>query len=158
MNYWRNMLPTVLIKKELSRDPSPLYNHVGNWHFRTQGMSIGLLVTQSCPTLSDPMVCSPPGSSVHGIFQARVLEWIAISFSRGSSRPRDWTRISCTVGTFFTDWVTRKPSVGLLPHRKEKKKRERERGRTVSSPSLRSTTFPQGSLLAEFNLSPVSKN
>ena len=46
-------------------------------------------VTQSCPTLCDPMDCSLPGSSIHGIFQARVLEWVAISFSRGSSRPRD---------------------------------------------------------------------
>ena len=46
-------------------------------------------VAQSCPTLRDPMDCSPPGSSVHGIFQARILEWVAISFSRGSSRSRD---------------------------------------------------------------------
>ena len=42
-------------------------------------------VAQSCPTLCDPMDCSPPGSSIHGIFQARVLEWVAISFSKGSS-------------------------------------------------------------------------
>ena len=42
-------------------------------------------VTQSCPTLCDPVDCSPPGSSVHGILQARILEWVAISFSRGSS-------------------------------------------------------------------------
>ena len=47
------------------------------------------LVAHSCPTLCDPMDCSPPGSSVHGISQARILEWVAISFSRGSSRPRD---------------------------------------------------------------------
>ena len=46
-------------------------------------------VAQSCPTLCDPMDCSLSGSSVHGIFQARVLEWIAISFSRGSSQPRN---------------------------------------------------------------------
>ena len=46
-------------------------------------------VTQSCPTLCDPMDCSPPGSSVHGILQGRILEWGAISFSKGSSRPRD---------------------------------------------------------------------
>ena len=52
-------------------------------------------VAQSCLTLCNPMDCSPPGSSVHGIFQARTLEWVAISFSRRSSRPRDWTRISC---------------------------------------------------------------
>ena len=46
-------------------------------------------IAQSCPTLCDPMAYSLPGSSVHGIFQARVLEWVAISFSRRSSRPRD---------------------------------------------------------------------
>ena len=54
-------------------------------------------VAQSCPTLCDPMDCSPPHFSVHGIFQARVLEWVAISFSRGSSRPRDQTQVSCIV-------------------------------------------------------------
>ena len=48
------------------------------------------LVTKSCPTLGDPKDCSPPGSSVHGISQARILEWVAIPSSRGSSRPRDW--------------------------------------------------------------------
>ena len=55
-------------------------------------------VAQLCLTLSDPMDCGLPGSSVHGIFQARVLEWVAISFSRGSSWPRDWTQVSCIVG------------------------------------------------------------
>ena len=52
-------------------------------------------VTQSCLTLCDPMDCSPPGSSDHGILQARILEWVAISYSRGSSWPRDWTWVSC---------------------------------------------------------------
>ena len=51
-------------------------------------------VAQSCPTLCDPTDCSPPGSSVHGIFRAGILEWVAISFSRGSSRPRDRTCVS----------------------------------------------------------------
>ena len=64
-------------------------------------------VAQSCPTLCDPMDCSLPGSSVHGIFQAKVLEWIAISSSRGSSRPRDQTQISHIVGRRFTIWATR---------------------------------------------------
>ena len=59
-------------------------------------------VVQSCPTLCDPMDCSLPRSSVHGIFQARVLEWVAISFSRGSSRPRDQTWVSHIVGRCFT--------------------------------------------------------
>ena len=64
-------------------------------------------VTHSCPTLCDPMGCSLPGSSVHGIFQATVLEWIAISFSRGSSQPRVRTRVSRTVDRRFTVWATR---------------------------------------------------
>ena len=64
-------------------------------------------VAQSCPTLCDPMDCSPPNSSVHGVFQARTLEWVAISFSRGSSRPRDWTRVSRIAGRHFTIWATR---------------------------------------------------
>ena len=66
-----------------------------------------LLVAQSYPTLCDPMDCSQPGSSVQGIFQARILEGFAISFSRGSSWRRDWTWVSCTAGRFFTYWVTR---------------------------------------------------
>ena len=64
-------------------------------------------VAQSCLTLCDRMDCSLPGSSVHGIFQATVLEWIAISFSRGSSQPRDWTRVSGIVDRRFTIWATR---------------------------------------------------
>ena len=59
-------------------------------------------VAQSCLTLCDSMDCSLSGSSVHGIFQVRVLEWIAISFSRGSSRPRNRTQVSRIVGRRFT--------------------------------------------------------
>ena len=70
-------------------------------------------VAQSCPTLHDPMDCSPPGSSVHGIFQARVLEWDAISFSRESSQPRDRTRVSRTAGRCFTVWATREAQLIL---------------------------------------------
>ena len=64
-------------------------------------------VTQSCPTLCNPMDCSPPGSSIHGIFQARILEWVAIFFSRRSSPPRDSTQVSRIVGRHFTVWATR---------------------------------------------------
>ena len=60
---------------------------------------------QSCPTLCDPTDCSSPGSSVHGILQARILEWVAIPFSRGSSQPRDQTQASCIAGRFFIVWV-----------------------------------------------------
>ena len=60
------------------------------------------LVSQSCLTLCNPMDCSLPGSSVHGIFQAIVLEWIAISFSKESSRPRDQTQVSHIIDRHFT--------------------------------------------------------
>ena len=73
-------------------------------HFLLQCMKVKSEseVAQSCPTLSDPMDCSLPGSSAHGIFQAIVLEWIAISFSRGSSQPRARTQVSCIVDRRFT--------------------------------------------------------
>ena len=58
-------------------------------------------VAQSCPTLCDPVDCSLPGSSIHGILQARILEWVAISFSRGSSQPRDRTQVSHIAGRRF---------------------------------------------------------
>ena len=58
-------------------------------------------VAQPCPTLCDPRDCSLQGSTVHGIFQARVLEWVAITFSRGSSWPRDRTQVSCIAGRHF---------------------------------------------------------
>ena len=61
-----------------------------------------VLVTQLCPTLCDPLDCSPPGSSIHGIFWARMLEWVAIAFSRGSSQHKDQTLVSCIAGRFFT--------------------------------------------------------
>ena len=64
-------------------------------------------VTQSCPILCDTMDCSLPGFSVHGIFQARVLVWVAISFSRVSSQPRDQTRVSHIAGIHFTLGATR---------------------------------------------------
>ena len=64
-------------------------------------------VAQSCPTLCDPVDCSLPGFSVYGILQARILEWVTISFSRGSSRPRDRTRVSRIGGRRFNLWATR---------------------------------------------------
>ena len=109
-----------------------VYSHVSSWHCHTLKLlpikylvlshfidmpilSVKLntsfcppmcLVTQSCPTLCKPMNCSPPGSSVHGILQARILEWDAFSFSKGSSWPRDLTQVSCTAGRFFIVWAT----------------------------------------------------
>ena len=57
---------------------------------------VNVLVAQSCQTLCDPLDCSPPGSSVHGVLQARILEWVAVPFSR------DQTQVSCIAGRFFT--------------------------------------------------------
>ena len=130
--------------------------------------SVKALVTQLCPTLCESVDCNPPGSSVHGILQARILEWgatafsrgsspprygvfnlerwkwkslccvltlcdpmdytvhgilqarilewVTIPFSRGSSQPRNWTKASCIAGRFFTSWATREniPCIGCL--------------------------------------------
>ena len=64
-------------------------------------------VAQSCLTLCNPMDCSPLGSSIHGIFQATILEWVVIFFSSRSSQPRDQTQVSCIAGRLFTLWATR---------------------------------------------------
>ena len=69
---------------------------------RVYTLKVKVKVTQSSRTL-----CNPIDYTVHGIFQARILEWIAIPFSRGSSQPRDWTLISRAAGDFFTIWPTR---------------------------------------------------
>ena len=76
-----------------------IYQPAWKWKWR--------LVAQSCPTLCDPMDWSLFGSSVRGILQARILEWVAISFSRGSSLPRDRTHASDIAGKFFTNWATK---------------------------------------------------
>ena len=83
------------------KDKQESKNHLkSKWRSEVKWLSrVRLFVT--------PMDCSLPGSSVHGIFQARVLDWVAISFSRGSSRPRDRTWVSRIVGRRFTVWATR---------------------------------------------------
>ena len=63
--------------------------------------------------LCDAMDCSPPGSSVHGVLQVRILEWVAMPFSRGSSQLKDQTQVSCIGGEFFTVWASREAPV---PH------------------------------------------
>ena len=82
-----------------SRDPSPLKSEDAAV---CPKRDCCCLVAKLCPTLCDPMDCSPPGSSVHGISQATILEWVAISFSRGFSKPRDQTHISCLTGGFLS--------------------------------------------------------
>ena len=64
-------------------------------------------------SLCDPMDCSPSGSSVHGTLQARILEWVALPFYKGSSRPRDWTQVSRIADRFFTVWATREAQNNL---------------------------------------------
>ena len=68
-------------------------------------MKVKVPVAQSCLTLCGLMDCSPPGSSVHGILQARILEWVAIPFSSESSQPRDQSQVSCVEDRFFTIWA-----------------------------------------------------
>jgi len=68
----------------------------------------------------DPMDYSPPGSSVHGILQARIPEWVAISFSRGSFQPRDRTRVFCIAGRFFADLAMRKASKAKIDRKLQK--------------------------------------
>ena len=77
------------------------------------------MCAQLCPTLCNPMDCSPPGSSVHEILQARVLERVAISSSKGSSQPRDWTHISwvsCIAGRLFTTEPQGSPNKNVTTH------------------------------------------
>ena len=76
---------------------STVHRHLRHAHvnYKIQYLCVCVLVAQSCPTLCNPMDRSPPGSSVHGILHARILEWIAIPFSRVSSRPKDQTCVSC---------------------------------------------------------------
>ena len=89
------------------------------WHLRTsrkgsQGRSQGIVYGEWCKCLfvhylhsCDPMDCNPPGSSVHGILQAEILEWVVTPFPRESSKPRDRTQVSCIAGGFFTAWATK---------------------------------------------------
>ena len=96
-------LPQTLLPRRRNEN-QVLYLPKENW---VMTKVVLCLVAQSCLTLCDPVDCSPPGSSVHGILQARILEWVAMPFSRRSSQPRDRTQLSCIAGGFFTDWATR---------------------------------------------------
>ena len=95
MNF--QMLKLVLEKAE---EPEIKLSTLDHWKSKSE-------VAQSCPTLCDPMDCSLPCSSIRGILQARILEWVAIFFSRRSSQPTDQTRVSHIAGRHFTIWATR---------------------------------------------------
>ena len=72
------------------------------WGYSLVESEVKVKVAQPCLTL-----CNPVDYTVHGILQARILEWVAFSLSRGSSQPRGWTQFSCIAGRFFTSWATR---------------------------------------------------
>ena len=90
---------------------------------------------QLCPTLCDPRDGSPPGSPVPRILQARILEWIAIPFSRGSSQPRNQTQISCIASKFFNVWAIREAPDPLGSYLKLVKKSENEVAQSCPTPS-----------------------
>ena len=87
-------------------ESSPL-DHQGSPPCTFLKVKVKPLVALLSLTLCSPIDCSPPGFSVHGILQARLLKWAAIPFSRRSSQPRDWTWLTCIAGAFFTVWATR---------------------------------------------------
>ena len=99
-NYFQNVCTILDSHQQCMRDPvSPhLHQHLLASVFLILAIlvKVKVLVARSCLTLYDPMDCSPPGSSIHGILQARILEGVAIPFSRGFSQPRDQTLVSCT--------------------------------------------------------------
>ena len=109
-------LPVILLFKDLVGILSSIAFHSVNSNqtlfppqLGFQGVCAKLL--QLCSTLCDPMDCSPPGSSVHGMSQAKILEWVAISFSRVSPPIRDQTLVSCTGRGFFTTKPILKPQL-----------------------------------------------
>ena len=83
----------------LQKNTCPYTHTMGSWF--TCYLCVCVLVTQLCLTVCNPMHWNPPGSSVHGILQARILEWVPIPFSRGSSQSRDQTQVSCITSGFF---------------------------------------------------------
>ena len=93
------------VLRALSASAASYSIHLATSHTRIACPPV--LCASSRPTSCDSMNCSPPGSSVHGILQARILEWVAMPSSRGSSQPRDRTQVSHFVGGFFTVWATR---------------------------------------------------
>ena len=87
-----------------------------SWPLASHLLCVCVLVVQSCLTLCDPMDYSWIGSSVHGILQARILEWVTIPFSRGCSWPSDQTQVSALAGGLFTVWaLPGKPDIYVLP-------------------------------------------
>ena len=110
---WILIFPNVFLGNLHNLKRSLAVSSLEHSHQKIQDFSLlcfcCCLFAKTCPTLCNPMDCSPSVSSVHGISQARILEWVAISFSRGSSQPRGQTHVSCLAGRFFTTEPPGKP-------------------------------------------------
>ena len=91
--------------RNLKLDEGLFFQYVDNLIIEALHIIVKVLVTQSCPTLCSPVDCSPSGSSVHGIVQARILDWVAMSLSG------DRTQVSCLAGRFFSSEPPGKPLV-----------------------------------------------
>ena len=107
---------TLFIKTEVTHGallPSLIFLIFRNIALLKFYMKVKVLVTPLCLTLSNSMGCSPPGSSLHMIFQAKILDWVAIPFSREYSQPRNWIWVSCTAGKLFTVWATKEAQIYL---------------------------------------------
>ena len=105
---FKNQFENRLKIKAKTQKWSKLRTHIW-WANNDPFRSAEFVHTQSCPTLCDLTDCSPPGSSVHGILQARILQWVALSSSRGSSWPRKWTHVSwvsCIGRWILYHWAT----------------------------------------------------
>ena len=105
--------------KKLSFPQIPLWELLHDYPVWTASYTdseneVQVLVAQTCLILCNPMDCSPPDSSAREILQARILEPVAIPFSKGFSPPRGWTQFSCIAGRFFTVWATREAPTWLL--------------------------------------------
>ena len=103
-----------------------------------------MLLAKSCPTLCDSMDCSPQGSSLHGVLQAKILEWVATPFSSGSSWPRDGALVSCIAGGFFTNWAELQSADQILANwgRKGMQRQGRCSQETTVQPWSRESWFP----------------
>ena len=112
--HYENRKPRNSLNQNYQNDQNYQYSFIHSAKFlkyllswQWSGKKVKVLVAQLCPNLCNPMDCGPQGSSVCGIFQARVLEWVAVPFSRGSSQSRDQTLVSCVADGLFTAETTR---------------------------------------------------
>ena len=107
LNVWVPQVESPVPWWKISHDARKIPHATTKTQRSQRNTCVCVLGAQSRLTLCSSMDCSSPDSSVHGILQTRILEWVAIPFSRGSSQPRDQTPVFCIAGRFFTVWATR---------------------------------------------------